>query len=89
MVPRPFSLARLRAGFDRLPFPTPPALTAHLGRVTITVRPNRNHATLRPFPRGRFVGSVGLGPVAASWLRRNPGSVRWGLEPVGARRARS
>ena len=67
----------------------PPSLTAHVGKLSLTVRSNRSRHRLGPLPRGRHVGSMGLGLLAVSWLRRSPGSSRWGLEHSRPRRADS
>jgi hypothetical protein len=66
----------------------PDSLTAHLGLLTVTLRRNRSSRRLETFPRSRHVGSLGVGLLAVSWLRRPPGGGRrWGLESVpGPRR---
>jgi hypothetical protein len=70
--PGPSELAR------RLP--ALPTVTAHLGRSTVSLRPVRTQPRFGLGPRSRFVGSVGLGLLSVSWLRRSPGRTHWGLE---------
>jgi hypothetical protein len=56
------------------------SFTAHLGQLSLTVRPNRSPHRLGTSTHRSHVGSVRVGLLALSWLRRPTGSRRWGVE---------
>jgi hypothetical protein len=58
-----------------------PSVTAHVGRLSLTLRYNRSGRLLGTNNLSRHVGSLGLGVLGLSWLRRSPGGGdRWGVE---------
>ena len=75
-LPQPASALSSAATRSRVP-----SLTAHLGARSLTLRLNRSRRPVGMWANGRNVGSVAVGLIVLSWLRRSPGGGRrWGVE---------
>jgi hypothetical protein len=62
------------------------SLTAHLGQRSLTVRLNRSLFRFGRTSNSAHVGTLTVGLVAMSWLRRPPGGGRrWGFDRQQAR----